>query len=119
MSNSKSVVTPTNTQFNLSNTQSMSTEVERSYMNRILYASIVGSLMYVMVCTRPNLAYKVSLVSRYMANPGKVHWQALKRIIRYIKGSLTMVLVYGRVMSDGEAEVEGYVDLTMQYVWIP
>lgn len=103
MSNSKPVVTPTNRQFNLSITQTLCTEIERSYMNRILYANIVGSLMYIMVCTRPNIAYRVSLVRRYMANPGKVHLKDMKRIMRYIKGSLTMALVYGRGMSDGEA----------------
>ena len=78
MSNSKPVVTPTNPQFKLSIDQWPSTDVERAYMNSIPYANIVGSLMYVMVCTRPDIAYGVSLVSRYMSNPGKAHWQPLK-----------------------------------------
>ena len=95
MSNLKPVVTPTNPQFELSIDQCPSTEVERAYMNSILYANIVGSLMYVMICTRPDIAYAVSLISRYMSNPGKAHWQALKWIIRYINGSLNRVLIYG------------------------
>src|SRR3954471_24625069 len=63
MSNSKPVMTPTNPQFKLSIDQCPNTNVERAYMNRIPYANIVGSLMYAMVCTRPDIAYEVSLVS--------------------------------------------------------
>jgi len=64
-------------------------------MAKIPYANVVGSLMYDMVCTRPDIAYSVSLVSRFMSNPGKVHWKALEWIMRYIKGSLGNGLVYG------------------------
>jgi len=42
-------------------------------MPRVLYASAAGSLMYVMVCTRPDLAYALNTVSRFMSNPGKQH----------------------------------------------
>lgn len=79
-------------------------------MNNHLYASITGSLMYVMVCTRPNITYRVSLVSIYMANPGKAHWQGLKWILRYIKGFMSKVLVYGWAMSDGEVDDKGFVE---------
>ncbi|XP_070021981.1 probable LRR receptor-like serine/threonine-protein kinase At3g47570 [Nicotiana sylvestris] len=44
-------------------------------MSKVLYASAVGSLMYVMVCTRPDIAHAVGVVSRYMSNPGKEHWE--------------------------------------------
>lgn len=73
MSNSKPVMTSTNPQFKLSITQSPNTEVERSYMNNILYDNIIGSLVYVMVCTRPDITYAVGLISRYMDNLGNVH----------------------------------------------
>lgn len=72
-------------QFKLSITQIPSIEVERDYIDSIPYASIVGYLMYVMVCNKPNIAYEVSLVSRYMAILGNEHYQALKWIPRYIK----------------------------------
>ena len=111
ISNSKPVLTPTNPQYKLSTTQSPSTEVERAYMNIIPYASIVGSLMYVMVCTRLDIAYGVSLVSRYMASPGKAHWQALKWILRYINGSLSRVLIYdGACGDDSKFKIKGFVD---------
>ena len=73
MSNPKLVLIPTNPQCKLSTNQSPSTEVKRGYINSIPYASIVGYLMYVMVCTRSYITYGVSLVIRYMVNPGKKH----------------------------------------------
>ena len=51
--------------------------------------------MYVGVCTRPDLSYAVNLVSRFMANPCKEHWYALKWILRYIKGAVNKRLVFG------------------------
>jgi hypothetical protein len=53
------------------------------YMSKVPYASAVGSLMYAMVCTRPDIAHAVGVVSRYMNNPGKEHWMAVKWILRY------------------------------------
>ena len=81
-------------------------------MAKIPYANAVGSLMYVIMCTRPDIAYSMSLVSRFMSNPGKVHWQALKWILRYIKGSLGKGLVYGGAdkNSYSSAAIEGFVD---------
>lgn len=47
-------------------------------LDRVPYASAVGSLMYAMVCTRPDLAHAVGVVSRFLSNPGKKHWEAVK-----------------------------------------
>ena len=58
---------------------------------------------------RPDLAYAVSLVSRFMGNPGKIHWEALKWILRYLKGTETTCLIY-KVGSRGADPVIGYVD---------
>ena len=46
-------------------------------MSTVPYSSVVGSLMYAMVCSHPNLAYAVSVVNRYMAKPGMEHWKAV------------------------------------------
>lgn len=62
--------------------------------------------MYAMVCTRPDLSYAVSAVSRYMANPGKEHWKAVQWILRYLRGTTDVCLQFGRTR-DG---VIGYVD---------
>nr|GEV03766.1 retrovirus-related Pol polyprotein from transposon TNT 1-94 [Tanacetum cinerariifolium] len=71
-------------------------------MSKVPYANAVGSLMYLMVCTRPDITYVVSVVSRYLANPGKNHWEAVKWILKYFRGrSITgyAFLVYGCVVS--------------------
>ena len=62
--------------------------------SRLRYQSAVGSLMYAMLGTRPDLAYAVSVVSRYASNPTDTHWKAVKRIFRYIKGTLPLQLTY-------------------------
>ena len=61
---------------------------------RLQYQSAVGSLMYAMLGTRPDLAYAVSIVSRYASRPNNSHWQAVKRIFRYIKGTLDLELTF-------------------------
>ena len=84
-----------------------SSEMERMEMSRVSYALAVGSLMYDMICTRPNIAQTVGLVSRFMADPGKEHWNAVKRILRYIKGTSGAALCFG----GSEFIVRDYVDL--------
>ena len=78
-------------------------------MSKILYASAVGSLMYAMVCTRPDIAYSVGVVSRFLANPGKQHWQEVKWILRYLKGTSHYCLCFGH----DETLLEGLE------IWIP
>ena len=53
------------------------TEAELEEMKKISYASAVGCLMYAMVCTRPDLAQALSVVSKYTSIPGRDHWQAI------------------------------------------
>ncbi|XP_042950237.1 novel plant SNARE 11-like [Carya illinoinensis] len=69
--------------FKLSALQSPKIDEERDYMRNVPYASIVRSLMYAMMCTRPNISQAISLVSRYMHNLGRVHWHEVKWILRY------------------------------------
>ena len=73
MDGAKSVNTPLAKHFKLTKEQSPKTEEERNYMNAVPYASAIGSLMYAMVCTRPDIAHAVGVGSRYMSNPGKQH----------------------------------------------
>ncbi|KAJ9566010.1 hypothetical protein OSB04_001976 [Centaurea solstitialis] len=106
MSEAKSVNTPFAPHFRLSSALSPSTQADVAYMARVSYSSAVGSLMYAMICTRPDLAYAVSMVSRYMANPGKEHWKAVQWIFRYLKGTTNLCLHFGRNSSG----VLGYTD---------
>ena len=63
-------------------------------MARVPYASAVGSLMYAMVCMRPNISQTVSMVSRYMHNSGKNHWLAVKWILRYLYDIVNVRLLF-------------------------
>jgi hypothetical protein len=63
-------------------------------MSHVPYASAVGSLMYVMVCTRPYIAHAVGVLRRYMSKPGKEHWIAVKRVFRYLRGTASYGLCY-------------------------
>ena len=63
-------------------------------MRKYPYASAVGSLMYAMLCTRPDICYAVGIVSRYQSNPGLEHWIAVKHILKYLKRTRDYMLVY-------------------------
>ena len=92
--------------------QAPESKEDKEFMYEVPYVNALGSLMYAMVRTRHNLSYLVSLVSRFMANPRKAHWQALKWILRYIKGSIGKSLVYGEVegYQENTVVIEGFVD---------
>ncbi|KAH9681068.1 hypothetical protein KPL71_026802 [Citrus sinensis] len=106
MQDCKSISTPLPVNFKLSSSMRPSNEAERKEMSRVPYASAVGSLMFAMICTRSDIAQAVGAVSRYMANPGGEHWIAVKRILRYIRGTSDVVLCY----RGSEFTVRGYVD---------
>ena len=78
---SKLASTLLETHFKLSSALSPQIEEEGEHMSHVPYASAIGSIMYVMVCTRPNISYAVSVVSRYMDRLEKTHWQAMKWIL--------------------------------------
>ena len=69
MNEAKPVSTPLGSHFKLSKEQSPKIEEERDHMSKVPYASAIGSLMYVMVCTRPNITHAVGVVSRFMSRP--------------------------------------------------
>jgi hypothetical protein len=64
-------------------------------MSRVPYSSTIGSLMYAIVCTRPDIEHTVGVMSKYMNNPGKEHWEAVKWILRYLRGTTTHALCFG------------------------
>src|SRR4051812_18577006 len=106
MHDAKSVNTPIATHFKLSSNDCPSTDEDYEYMSRVPYSSVVGSLMYAMVCSRPDLSFAMSLVGRFMANPGKEHWKVVQWIFRYLRGTSGAYLKFGRT---NEGFV-GYVD---------
>lgn len=96
MLESKSVQTPLTTHFKLSNAMCLKTEDEKQNMANVPYANIVGCFMYAIVLTRPDTSHAVSVVNRYMASPNRNYWRAVKWIMRYLIGTLSCGLVYGR-----------------------
>ena len=78
----------------LSDDQRPKTQEEENMMRQVSYAVVVGSLMYVMLCTRPDICYLVRMVSRYQSNPRSKHWQAIKHILKYLQRTRHYMLVY-------------------------
>ena len=78
MLDARPVKTPLAAHFRLSTDLSPQTDEDKKYMSHVPYASAVGSIMYAMVCTRPDISHAVSVVSRYIDRPGKGHLQAVK-----------------------------------------
>ncbi|XP_073153233.1 secreted RxLR effector protein 161-like [Henckelia pumila] len=82
---------------------------DHAYMNKVPYISVVGRLMYAMVCTRPDIEYAMGVVSKFMSNPVKQHWESVKWIFRYLKGSISSSLCFRKSNSG----LQGFVDANM------
>ncbi|KAE8715084.1 1-phosphatidylinositol-3-phosphate 5-kinase FAB1B [Hibiscus syriacus] len=101
MQDCKPISTPLPINFKLSSSMSPSSEEERMEMSRVPYASAVGSLMFAMICTRPDIAQAVGVVSRYMANPGKEHWNTIL--------TLQAIWIKANLLQDKSKSTTGYV----------
>ena len=93
MDGGKAIGTPLPPHLKLSSMDSSpQSDKNKAEMTKIPYASAVGSLMYAMIATRPDIAFAIGVVSRYMANPGKKHWEAVKGVMRYLKGTRSLCI---------------------------
>ena len=81
--------------------------LEKDSMKDVPYPSVVGSLMYEQVCTRPDIVFIVNTLGRYQINPGKSHWVAAKKVMRYLKKTRDYMLMYKRV---DDLEIIGYTN---------
>ncbi|XP_047949664.1 secreted RxLR effector protein 161-like [Salvia hispanica] len=93
---------PMGQHFKLSVHQAPRSEVEINEKQKLPYASMIGSIMYAMISTRPDIAQAVSITSSFMSNHGKEHWLALKWLMRYMKGASDIGILF-----DGANEVCG------------
>ena len=109
MDKAKPVNCPLAGHFKLSSSQCPTSDEEKYELQKIPYASAVGSLMYAMVCTRPDIAHAVGVVSRFLSDPGKEYWAAVKWILRYLQGTSKMSLCFGK----GEPIIDGFTDSDM------
>ncbi|CAA7036548.1 unnamed protein product [Microthlaspi erraticum] len=76
-------------------------------MDNVPYASAVGSLMYAMIGSRPDLAYAVGVISRFMSSPSRDHWTAVKWVLRYLRGASKAKLTFTK---NERFRVEGFCD---------
>ncbi|KAH9752503.1 Integrase catalytic domain-containing protein [Citrus sinensis] len=106
MENFKTGLLPFRHGITFSKDQSPKTSEEIERMRRVPYAEAVGSLMYAMLCTRPDICFAVWMISSYQSNPGPEHWTAVKHIIKYLKRTKNYMLVY----SGDELISVGYTD---------
>ncbi|GJT39764.1 retrotransposon protein, putative, ty1-copia subclass [Tanacetum coccineum] len=95
MENSKRGTIPMQEKLKLSKSQGASTPAEKQRMQNIPYASAIGSIMYAVRCTRPDVAFAQNMTSRFQQNPGEEHWTAVKNILKYLRNTKDMFLVYG------------------------
>ncbi|XP_044500224.1 secreted RxLR effector protein 161-like [Mangifera indica] len=79
-------------------------------MNEVSYASAIGSLMYAMLCTRLDIAFAVSVVSKYHSNPRERRWTVVKAILKYLRMTKELILGYG----GSELTLKGYSDSDFQ-----
>ena len=91
----------------MSKTQCPTTTEDRENKNDVPCASAIGSIMYEVLNTRPDVRLAISLAGRYQSNPGVDHWTAVNNILKYLKRTKDMFLLYG---GDKELIVNGYVD---------
>jgi hypothetical protein len=89
------VKTPMEPGRRFSNADCPTSDEDKAFMQTVPYLSAVGSLMYLATCTRPDIAFTVSVLARFSANPGKEHWQAVKHLFRYLRHTLDVQLTYG------------------------
>lgn len=75
-------------------------------VNQLEYSRVIGCLMYAMSSTRPDIAFAVGKLSRYTSNPGQLHWNAISRILKYLKGTINCGIWY----SGYPTVLEGYTD---------
>ena len=99
--------TPLPTGISLDSNMSPKTDSERDQMNDKPYRSILGSVMWGQLATRPDLSFSISLLARFQANPGLEHWNALMHVIGYVKNTLDYGLTYSR---DAELSPHAFVD---------
>ncbi|KAH0818354.1 hypothetical protein GEV33_004437 [Tenebrio molitor] len=106
MENCKGVTTPINLNEKLSKEMCPKTEEEKKPVELLPHQSLVGSLMYLAVSTRPDIAHAVSMLSQFNTNFGEQHWRAAKRILRYLKNTENLGLMFKK---SGQ-ELVGYAD---------
>nr|GEV33751.1 retrotransposon protein, putative, Ty1-copia subclass [Tanacetum cinerariifolium] len=101
MDNSKRSSIPMQVDLHLSKSQCVTTSAEMKHIQNVPYALAVGSIMYVVRCTRPDVAFTQNITSRFQQNSSEAHWTAMKNNLKYLRNTKVTFLVYG-----GDPKVE-------------
>ncbi|GJR40343.1 retrotransposon protein, putative, ty1-copia subclass [Tanacetum coccineum] len=122
MDNSKRGHIPMQERLDLNKAQGASTPKEVKRMKNIPYASVVGSIMYAVRCTRPHVAFAQNITSRFQQNPGELHWTAVKNILKYLRNTKDMFLIrklnFELIAIAMLAEYIAASEAAMEAVWI-
>jgi hypothetical protein len=94
--------------FKLLHDDNLKYDEENKKMRNMSYTSVVGSLMYAMVCTRSDITHAVGVVSHFLLNLGKVYWNAVKWILRYLKGLINHSIFFG---DTNNSVLKAYMDV--------
>ena len=108
MENAKVVSTPLPSHLKLTKEMCPNTQEEEDKMSKVPYALAIGSLVHAIVCTRPDIAHVLGVVSRHMSHLGIEHWNVVKWILRYLRGTSSKCLHFG-----GSTTSQGYVGLDL------
>ncbi|MCO5603290.1 hypothetical protein L7F22_057439 [Adiantum nelumboides] len=106
MERGKSLSTPLAPHLKLSRADCPKSDAKKAEMAKVPYTSACDSLMYAMAATRLDIAFAVGVVSRFMSNLGKKHWEAIKGVLRYMAGTKDKCICFGK----GKLSVVGYID---------
>jgi hypothetical protein len=79
-------------------------------VHELKYRSLIGCLMYLSVCTRPDITYAVNKLARFVSNPSQEHWAAAKRVLRYLKGTINLGLRFNVARGEPQPVLTGYAD---------
>nr|GEZ15870.1 hypothetical protein [Tanacetum cinerariifolium] len=103
MDNSKRGFIPMQVDLHLSKSQYATTSAEMKRIQNVTYDSAVGSIMYVVRCTRPDVVFAQNITSQFQQNSSEAHWTAVKNILKYLRNTRDTFLVYG---GDPKAELQ-------------
>ncbi|RAW21199.1 hypothetical protein PC110_g22358 [Phytophthora cactorum] len=103
------VGTPTDGSLKLTQDMCPQIEADKAEMKAIPYREAVGSFMYLMMGTRPDLAYFLREVSQFLANPGQAHWNAVKRGLNYLNGTRNLGITLGGIQNLEQYQSQNYL----------
>lgn len=100
--------TPAEPNVIFSKEQSPITPLEKEHMEKFPYLELLGCLIYLATCTRPDISCAVSELASFASNPGVEHWDGLRHILQYLAGTAGYGISYGH--SHSNRELKGFVD---------